>query len=389
MARKYGIISGDGHVETPPDPWVAHVPAKYRDRAPRLVHLPDDQGDAWIIEGQPLLHTGQNVTGPGPVKFAFGSYTTKDGQPSPGTGDAYQRLREQDQDGIDAEVLFAPLFATRFIEGIKEREVYRAIVHAYNEWLAEDYCSVAPDRLIGNAFIPVSGIEDALAELDYAKSVGLRGVTLKQFPNGSGRSEPEDDRFWEKLLELGLALAPHGNFGGASSEIVKARTDPHSYPASAGMAQHAAGTPGFTLAQLICEGVFDRFPELQIYFAEANCALLAGMLNYLDRDYIEYNDWFQLSLKQMPSEYVLQHCWFGMVQERSAVKMGVAGILPLDWFMWGSDFPHSVGTFPKSHDYLADAFKGVSEASKRKLLVENAAAFYGIDPNADITETPA
>jgi predicted TIM-barrel fold metal-dependent hydrolase len=78
-----------------------------------------------------------------------------------------------------------------------------------------------------------------------------------------------------------------------------------------------------------------------------------------------------------------------MVQERSAVKMGVAGILPLDWFMWGSDFPHSVGTFPKSHDYLADAFKDVSEASKRKLLVENAAAFYGIDPNADITETPA
>jgi predicted TIM-barrel fold metal-dependent hydrolase len=389
MARKYRIISADGHVETPPDPWVAHVPGKFRDRAPRLIHLPDDQGDAWLVEGKPMLHTGQNVTGPGPVKFAFASYTTKDGKPSPGTGDAKQRLREQDQDGIDAEVLFAPLFATRFIEGIKDREVYLAIVRAYNEWLAEEYCSVAPDRLIGNAFIPVSGIEDAIAELEYAKSVGLRTVQLQQFPNGSGKAELEDDRFWEKALELGMALSPHVNFGGDRADIVQARTDPRGYPAYAGISQHSAGNvPAFTLAQMIVGGVFDRLPELRFYFAESNCSLLPGMLYYLDRDYIAYNDWFQLSLKKMPSEYVIEHCWFGMVQEMPAIKMGAAGIMPLEWFMWGSDFPHSIGTFPRSHDYIADAFAGVNEESKRKILIGNAAAYFGLDLDADITETP-
>jgi predicted TIM-barrel fold metal-dependent hydrolase len=186
MGRKYRVISGDGHVETPPDPWVKHVPERHRDRAPRLIHLPDGQGDAWIVEGQAILHTGQNVTGPGPVKFAHGTYFDQDGNPKEGTGGGVQRLQEQDRDGIDAEVLFPPVFATRFIRGISDRDAYLAMVQAYNTFLAEDYCSVAPDRLIGNAFMPVSGIEDAVAELERAHRLGLKSVTFQQFPNGSG-----------------------------------------------------------------------------------------------------------------------------------------------------------------------------------------------------------
>ena len=41
MARRHNVISADGHVETPPDTWVKYVPEQWRDRAPRLVDLPD------------------------------------------------------------------------------------------------------------------------------------------------------------------------------------------------------------------------------------------------------------------------------------------------------------------------------------------------------------
>ena len=54
MAREYRLMSSDGHLEVPPERWVHRVPEKYRDRAPRTVHLPDG-GDALLIEGQPLL----------------------------------------------------------------------------------------------------------------------------------------------------------------------------------------------------------------------------------------------------------------------------------------------------------------------------------------------
>ena len=33
MGRKYQLISGDGHLETPPDPWVKYVPEAHRPRS--------------------------------------------------------------------------------------------------------------------------------------------------------------------------------------------------------------------------------------------------------------------------------------------------------------------------------------------------------------------
>ena len=196
MARKYQVISGDGHVETPPSGWVEYVPDQFRDRAPRLIRLPNGS-DGWLVEGQPMLHNGQNIKGRGPVKFANASYFNEDGSPREGAGDGVQRLHEQDMDGIDAEVLFAPVFVAGFIESIADKQVYLSIVQAYNTWLAEQYCSVAPDRLIGNALIPTCGLDAAVAELHRAKQLGFKSIQLRQFPNGSGGPKPEDDRFWE------------------------------------------------------------------------------------------------------------------------------------------------------------------------------------------------
>src|SRR3989442_3335447 len=46
------LISSDGHLEVRPERWSPRMPAKYRDRAPRTVKLPDG-GDAILVEGQP------------------------------------------------------------------------------------------------------------------------------------------------------------------------------------------------------------------------------------------------------------------------------------------------------------------------------------------------
>jgi uncharacterized protein len=363
MARKYRVISADGHVETPPDGWRARVPEKYRDRAPRLIRLPDGS-DGWLVESQPMLHNGQNIKGRGPVKFASASYFYPDGTLREGAGDGVQRLHEQDLDGVDAEVLFAPVFVARFIESISDKDVYRSIVQAYNAWLIEEYCAPAPDRLIGNALIPISGLDHAVAELQRAKELGFKGVQLQQYPNGSGAPKPEDDRFWETALSLGIALCPHLNFGG-----VVWRGDPRSdtslWSAEAAITQHAPSPPAATLAQMMVHGV----------------------LYYMDRNYHEFNDWFQVKLKKEPSEYVLDHCLFGMVRDVPMLHM--AELVPLDKFAWGSDFPHSVGTFPNSEQFIKENFGHLDEGLRRKLLVENICNHLGLDPNADITETPA
>jgi uncharacterized protein len=386
MGRKYQIISGDGHIETPPEPWVARVAEKHRNRAPRLVRLPEGQGDAWIIEGQPILPTGQNITGRGPVRFSNAAYFDADGNPAEGTGDALSRLREQDLDGIDAELLYPPVFATRFITGIKDREAYLAMVQGYNTWLIEDYCSLAPDRLLGVAFIPISGIDDALAELDRAKALGYVAVTLQSFPNGTNGPTKEDNRFWERALEIGMPITPHITFGDRQAPPPKGPA-PSDANAATGMTQHAGNhAPAYTMAQLIIDGVFERFPELKFHFAEINCAALPSMLFYMDRDYLGYNDWFQLKLPKMPSEYFYEHCLMGMINEPLALKMGDQ--MPLEWFAWASDFPHSVGTYPNSRTYIEESFAHLDPKLTQLIVRDNIANYLGLDLDADITETP-
>src|SRR6266516_1640058 len=245
MARKYQVISGDGHLETPPD-FVAFLPEKYKDRAPKLITLPDGGGDAWLMEGMPLTYASQNLRGRGKVKFAGQSYFKADGSRT------------------DGELLFVPVFASRFLEKVADHDAYLAMVRAYNDWLAH-YCSVAPDRLIGNALMPISGIDDAIAELERAHAMGFKSVQLLNSPSGGNAPAPADDRFWEKALELEMPLSPHMSFAGVMN-TGGPRHDTAQWPVEAGMTQHSQTAPAPTMAQLIVNGTFERFPELKFYF---------------------------------------------------------------------------------------------------------------------------
>lgn len=386
MARTYQVISADGHVEVPPDVWVKYVPAKWRDRAPRLVKLPEG-GEGWIIEGQPLLHNGQNITAGDPVRFRNASYFNPDGSPHIGAGDAKQRLREQDMDGIDAEVLFPPIFATKFLEGVKDRPVYLSMVQAYNTFLAQDYCSVAPDRLIGNAVIPITGIDDAVAELKRIHSLGLRGVAIHQWPNGCGTPKPEDDRFWETALSLGVALSPHADFGDRQPNFGGGGAGTGNAQFASALTQRTGGmAPMLCLAHMVTSGLFDRFPSIRFYFAETNASWMPAHFWIMDDNYRVFRDWFKATLKRPPTEYIREHVQFGIIRDPMALQL--RDHLPVQNLMWGSDFPHSVGSFPRSREFIKEAFGGVPEGLKRRILLENPASFFKLDVHKPITPTP-
>lgn len=384
--RKYAVISGDGHLETPPDRWLKYVPEAYRERAPRLIKLPDG-GEGWLVEGLPMIHNGQNLAAGRRVKVRGESYWNADGSPAAGTGDARQRLREQDLDGIDAEVLYPPVFISRFIEAISDRGAYLAMVRAYNDFLA-DYCSVAPDRLIGTAVIPVTGIDDATSELERVKQLGLRALCMSQFPNGSGAPREQDDRFWERALALDLKLSAHGSFGGRerlNPLLVASATA--AFDVVTAMVSRTIPGPPHLIAQTVCSGLFDRIPELEFYLAETNAGWMPEAFYMMDDSYRLFREWYGVDLRMAPSEYARRHFFFGIVRDPLALKL--ADHLPAERLMWGSDFPHSVTSFPRSREWLGTIFDGVSEALKRRILVENPCGFFGLDPDAKLTPTPA
>ena len=384
MARTYQVISGDGHLEIPPEPWIRHVPEEHRDRAPRLVPLREG-GHGWIVEGSPLIHNGQNVTAGRPVKVRGGSYWEDDGTPFPGTGDAAQRLREQDLDGIDAEVLYPPVFISRFIENIEDREAYVAMVRAYNDFLIQDYCAVAPDRLLGNAIIPSSGIEDAIAELKRAKGLGAAGVYLSSFPAGGGEPAPEDDAFWHAALELGVPIALHAGLGVRNNPLL-AESAKGKFSLEWSMLGRTNNVATGAIVRMVLAGVFDRIPELQIYFAESNASWIPSALFMVDDSYGVFKEWYGVDLAMKPSEYAWAHCHFGIV--RDPVAMQMKDLLHLDRIMWGSDFPHSVGSFPESPRWIDEIFAPCTSEERRSILVDNPCRYFGLDPDAELTPTP-
>ena len=60
----------------------------------------------------------------------------------------------------------------------------------------------------------------------------------------------------------------------------------------------------------------------------------------------------------------------------------VCNFLGKDKLMWGSDYPHPEGTWPETEARLAENFSGLPEADLRKLLGENAMAWYGMSRDA-------
>ena len=54
------LVSVDDHVVEPPDMWANHVPAKWKDRAPKSVKKPDGT-DVWVYDGNEVPNIGLNA----------------------------------------------------------------------------------------------------------------------------------------------------------------------------------------------------------------------------------------------------------------------------------------------------------------------------------------
>ena len=387
MSRTYNVISADGHLEFPPDRLIPFVPEQYRDRAPRLVKVAGG-GEAMLLEGWPLLPNHSNILRNKKLNEPGLSYWEPDGSPSPGTGEAPQRLKEQDDDGLDAEVLFPAVFYAVAIQKIEDKDVYRALIRAYNTYLASEYCVVAPDRLIATGALPITGVDDAIEEMRWCKEAGLKAVNLHEFPNGGHTPADEDDKFWETALNMGMPITAHTHFGYRyPTQFIMSPPPPEGPPGERLIVRQAFTPPMMTVAQLIYHGVFDRFPELRLYFAETQASWLACALYQMDENAELYAHLLNWDGKPPPSEYIKKHVHFGIVRDPVATHM--ADSIPVDKLMWGSDFPHGIGCWPESNQWLERTFGDVSPEIKRKVLLENPAGYFGLDLEAPITPTPA
>jgi predicted TIM-barrel fold metal-dependent hydrolase len=312
--------------------------------------------------------------------------------------DIHARLRDLDNDGIAAEVVFhdsqngnrIPFNTSTIFSRADEKIDFQMLgvgQHVYNQWLA-DQLTVQPERHVGLVYLPWWDVDAAVKELEWAAGAGLKGVNFP-YPKTWMKSfnYPEWEPLWSACEDLDMVLCNHG--GGAPT---------------------ATGGPGAMsivklevsnmtrispLSHLIFGGVFERHPNLRLVLTESVGPWWPAVMYEFDSIYIhdgwEYPD-FWPRVPRKPSEYAAENVFIGAsflarFEVEDAMAKGYVRNL-----IWGSDYPHFEGTFqygittpegePATKTALRFTFAGLPEQETGWLLGGNAMRAYGLDEAA-------
>ena len=372
----HGVISADSHVTEPMDLWQERLDARFRDRAPCVIENPG--------EGPRFLFTAE---GSAPFPLAGGFAAGRSGEElkeifgkgyeaaRPSGWDPIERIKDQELDGLDAEVLYPSLGMSVF--GMPDAALQRACFHAYNDWVAE-YCSHDPKRLYGIGLISLEEMTHVEEDLERIAKQGMRGAMIWGAPPADRPySDSGYDPFWASAAEKSLPVSLHiiASRGATSSQV-------------SDVTGSATFDPGVwymtvlheiqeSLARIVFGGVLERFPTLQIVSAENDTGWLPHFMYRMDHCYEKYRAMWSAPLDAPPSQYIRRQVWATFQDD--PIGPATHEVFGADNYMWASDFPHSDSTFPDSRKWIEKNFAGVPDAVKQRIVYRNAAQLYGVD----------
>jgi uncharacterized protein len=394
---RYEMISADCHVDLcwlPTDLFTTNASAAMRERMPYVIDSP--KGPTWTTKKGAKLGL-VNGMGSAGREYVPGRIHRSDRMAETGLYDDGKkgirrltdpelRIRDQDRDGVQAEVLYGILGATG---RMNDPDATVEVMRVYNEWLA-DFCATHPERYAGLASVPNNPIDAAIAEVErVAKRGVLRGIDIANSPDLTPLWDPYWDPLWQAIDGCGLPLHFH-TVGTKVPEAVQrlvqigsdpSRAEPGTPPEEIARARRAFAShiTGFQmgmagiLASMIFGGVLERFPRLRMVLGEAGIGWIPYVLWRMDA---EWEDQFKdLSLTMEPSGYWRRQCYATYQTDPVGVKL--IDELGADRIMWGSDFPHPDGVWPDSREYIQRELGGVAADVRRKIVCDNAARLYG------------
>jgi len=369
------IVDADAHVQEPPHLWIEQVPARLKDRAPRVERR--DDGDWWVFDdGKAAQPVGLTVcAGRSFVEYRRDGVRYEDLRP--GMYEPKARLADLDADGIWAQVLYPSVTLAGAKTYSEDRELQRYCVRTYNEWVTE-FCAGGQGRLFAQAIVPTTGIDDAVEELRWAIEHDHRGVVISRFPNGDLDSTSEDDAFFGLAEEAGMPVAVHiGSFLRANPNHKWRSPDDLRYLGDTG----ASKSGGHTLpvaCDLLFSGMFEKFPDLNVVLVESNIGWIPTLLEQTDDMFYRYRFFTHGDrMPVTPSRIFHRNFWASFMID--TVGMDLRHRLNVDHLMWSSDYPHTGCDWPNSRITIERNFRGVPKDQVKKMLHDNCKRLYKLD----------
>ena len=395
------IVSVDDHIVEPPTLWVDRLPERLRERGPRtrreLVGLGGDPADAgdpqarwsdvWYYDGL-RVPTLQIWAAKG-VKAALQESGDFDLSQNEALGATYDEFRpgcyepaaclaDMELNGVDASLGFPNMilrFCGQLFLNAPDKDLALLGVRAYNDWLIEEWQRVGAGRLVGALIVPLWDAELAAAEVYRNAARGGKVVCFSEVPAWLGLPSLHCgywDPFFSACNETETVLALHI---GSSSSVHT--TSPDAPPAV--NVVNLYSNSSLSLSDYLLSGLFVRYPNLRLLYAEAQAGWIPYVLDRLDSMWRSNNLYMRTDLvPELPSSYYMRHVYSCVFDDRVAVERLLDLVGP-DNLTFETDYPHADSTWPRSKEVAAHNLSGLDDEAVYKILRGNAIRLLGLD----------
>lgn len=373
------LISVDDHVIEPPNLFDKHLPARYKDIAPRLV-TNDKGADTWVYDGQVIPNFGLNaVVGRPPEEY--GMEPTAYSQIRHGTFDVAKRVEDMNADGVLAAICFPtfPHFAGNRLIASSDKRAALAIIQAYNDWHIEDWCGAAPGRFIPLSILPLWDVQACVTELKRVAAKGCRTVTFPDNPAAVGLPSIHLgywDPLWQAAVEERIVISSHIGSGNQA---------PHSSmdsPIDALIVTMPMAISN-AAADWLFSPVFKKFPDLRLSLAEGGIGWIPYLLERADFVYKHHHAWTNADFGELlPSELFKRNVLTCFIDDQFGLHS--TDFLNMDMVAWECDYPHSDCVWPKSPETVWSAIKHLPKELIDKATHLNAMREFRFDPFASL-----
>ncbi len=383
---RYTIIDSDTHVTEAPDLWTSRVPAKLKDRVPRVEWDEEKKEQAWYIGDEWINSVG--ITAVAGYKDPYPAHPATLEEAHPGSHDANARLEYMDEMGIWAMVLYPNVggFGNQVFGRLDDPEAKLACVRAYNDFLI-DWSAADRRRLIPIMTLPYWDVEASVAEIERSATAGHRGVLFTGEPQSFGLpllGHRHWDPIWAAAQDANLPVSFHIGSGDFGDEFSDDRVEVEGYAATSARAgAKIFMANGAHVLDLLFSGILERFPKLRFVSVESGVGWLPFLLEAADYQYKAMAvEGERSDFKMLPSEYfkrqVYACCWFETITSDAIVdRVGEDNI------MFETDFPHPTSIYGDEVQETIDSkLGGLSDALRHKLIWQNAARLYEIEEPA-------
>ncbi len=392
------VVSADDHVVEPPDLWERWLPAKYRDRGPRVEPGPTTQvpradgsegayvrggdgpvADWWVFEdvvrGTPLV-----MACVGYPEEEYSMRPIRFDEMRKGCYDPHARLADMDEACVERSLCFPnyPRFAGQLFSEANDKELAHACVRAYNDWMIEEWCGDSRGRLIPLGIVPLWDPQLAAAEVRRNAARGQKAITFTELPANLGLPSIHDrDRHWDPLfaacdetrtvvcMHIGSGSVMQRTSNDAPPGVTTALTSLNAYMA---------------MTDWLLSGTLLRFPHLKIAFSESQIGWMPFLLERLDRVVTNAGAWSGLDplVVDPPSTQVPGRVYGSFFDDMVGIE--TRHLVGVEQLCFETDYPHQDSTWPNTPDVVREIASRVSPDELELLVRGNTITMLDLDP---------